>query len=309
MPARRHVVLLLPDSTNPYMQLSAEAASRAADRLGVSLDIQFAEREFTTQVRQIYSAIRGIPRPSIVMVTPVQESALRTLSEQTVDSGIGWFWLSRSVGNEKELRARHPQLPICMITPDQREAGRIQARQVKALLERGGRLLYVQGRMTNQSARLRAEAFRETLARGGSGLELIGELDGNWSPDAAKQALDRWMQVMKPTRLRPDAVVCQSDAMATGILAGLKALAEATGEPALARIPVLGADGLRAIGRHMVDAGQLAATILLPITTERALQAAAAFFDNGELPPAEITLEPVPYPEEAVMVRRWRRTA
>jgi ABC-type sugar transport system substrate-binding protein len=114
---------------------------------------------------------------------------------------------------------------------------------------------------------------------------------------------------MRPTAVRPDVIVCQSDAMATGILEGLKSLAESVGEPNLVRVPVLGADGLRAIGRHMVDAGMLAATILLPITTERALQAAATYFDTGDLPPAEITLEPLPYPEEAVMVRRWRRTA
>jgi ABC-type sugar transport system substrate-binding protein len=303
-----HVALLMPDSKNPYMQLSAEAASHAADRVGLSLDIQFAEGDFTTQVRQLYAVTRAVPRAESVLVTPVQESALKTLSEQTVAAGVGWFWLSRSIGNERELRERHPKVPVCLVTPDQREAGRIQARQARALIPGHGRVLYVQGRMTNQSARLRAEAFRETLLRS-TGLELIGELDGNWSPLAAQQAVTRWLQVMRPTALRPDVIVCQNDAMATGVLEALKAFAESTGDPQAARTPVIGSDGLRAIGRHLVDSGVLAATVLLPTAADRAVEAAAAFFATGERPPAEITLPPQPYPDEAAMVRRWRRSA
>lgn len=304
----RHVALFLPDSSNPYMQLSAEAASRCAERLQLSVDIQFAEGDFTTQVRQLYLATRGLPRPAIVLVIPVQEGALQSFSEQTVASGIGWFWLNRSVGNETALRARFPGVPVCLVSPDQPEAGRIQARQVKSLLPAGGRILFIQGRMTNQSARLRAEAFHATI-KSSVGLEVIGDLDGSWSSDGAKQALTRWMDVMRPTRLRPDAVICQNDAMATGIVDVLQVLAEKIGEPELARVPVIGADGLHAIGRHMVDIGKLAATTLLPTSADRALQAAAAFLDSGELPPPQIILPPTPYPDEATMVRRWRRTA
>src|SRR5688572_33510526 len=107
----RHVAVMLPDSRNPYMQLSAEAAARCAERLRVTVDIQFAEADFTTQVRQLYTVTRGIPRPDMVLVTPVQESALKTISEQTVAAGIGRFWLNRSIGNDKKLRARLPEVP------------------------------------------------------------------------------------------------------------------------------------------------------------------------------------------------------
>ena len=304
----RRVVLLMPDSKNPYMQLSAEAAAQAAERLDVDLDIQFAEGDFTTQVRQLYVVTRALPRPAIVMMTPVQESALGSLSEQTVASGIGWFWLNRSIGNERALRQQYPRVPVSLISPDQREAGRIQARQVKALLPSGGRILYMQGRMTNQSARLRADAFHDAVRRT-PGLEMIGDLDGNWAADAARQAISRWLDVMRPTPLRPDVIVCQNDAMASGVLEALKGFSQATGDAEVARTPVIGSDGLRAIGRHMVDAGALAATVLLPTATDRAVAAAAAFFESGELPPAEITLAPQAYPDEVTMIRRWRRTA
>jgi ABC-type sugar transport system substrate-binding protein len=291
------------------MQLSAETAAKVADRLRLSLDIEFAEDDFTAQVRQVYGAIRSTPPPTILMVTPVQESALKALSEQAVDAGIGWFWLSRSVGNEDLLREKHPDVPVCMVTPDQSELGRIQARQLRALLPTGGRVVYVQGRMTNQSSRLRAEAFRDLLHRTGTGIDIIGELDGNWSATDARQALTRWLRVMRPTSLRPDAVVCQNDAMAGGVIEALKALSTELGDPAVARLPVFGADGLRAIGRHMVDAGLLAATVQVPTTTERALLLAQAFLERGERPPAQVVLTPEPYPDEQKMIRRWRRSA
>ena len=57
----------------------------------------------------------------------------------------------------------------------------------------------------------------------------------------------------------------------TGLLEALAAVARSAGEPELARVPVVGADGLHAIGRHMVDIGKLAATTLLPITADRGL--------------------------------------
>jgi ABC-type sugar transport system substrate-binding protein len=304
-----HVVLLLPDSRNPYMQLSAETAAKVADRLRLSLDIEFAEGDFTAQVRQVYGAIRSVPPPTILMVTPVQESALKTLSEQAVEAGIGWFWLSRSVGNETALRSKFPDVPVCIVTPDQSELGRIQARQVRALLPTGGQILYVQGRMTNQSSRLRAEGFRDVLRRPGVRIEVIGELDGNWSAQDAQQAVTRWLRVMRPTTLRPDAIVCQNDAMAGGVLDALTTLGAELADSALPRLPVLGADGLRAIGRHMVDAGLLAATIQVPTTTERALLLAQAFLERGERPPAQVVLTPEAYPDEQKMIRRWRRSA
>ncbi len=301
------VVLSVPDASNAYMQLSVETAERTAARLGLSLSVHYAQSDFTLQVRQLGSFMRGNQKPAIFMVIPVEESALKTLSEQALEAGIGWFWLNRSVGNEAELRSRFPKLPVSLFSPDQRQAGRVQARQVRGLLPEGGRALYVQGRMSNSSARLRAGAFHDELALPGPAIEIVAELDGGWSQALARDAVTRWLQVTRVTRQRPQAVICQNDSMAAGVLEALALVAKTSGDSDLTKVPVVGLDGLPGIGRQMVDDGLLAATTLLPVASEPAVAAAAAFIANGALPQAQTLLVPEPYPTESAASRRYSR--
>ena len=284
------------------MQLSAELASATAASTGVEVDVQFAEGDFTAQVRQVLSAMRALPRPRVILMMPIQESSLKAISEQATAAGIGWFWLSRSAGNHVELQQRYPGLPISFVTPDQREAGRIQGGQIRALLPKGGRVLWIHGRMSNQSTLVRTAGTREALAKA-EGIEIVGELDGNWSADDTTTAALRWLRTMWPTRLRPRVIACQSDVMASGALNALKVLSSELNDPSLLQVPLLGCDGLRSFGRRMVDEGIFAATTVLPTTTERAVRLAAAALDRGEMPPSEVVLEPQPYPDEATLLR------
>jgi inositol transport system substrate-binding protein len=300
-PRERRVLLALPEAKNPFMRATADAAARVALSLGIAVDTVFAEGDFTVQVHQLYDAMRQGSGLSLLMVMPVEERALRTVSEQALQAGIGWFWLSRSVDNVAELRQRFPELPISLITPDHVESGRIQARQLRALLPRGGRVLHVLGRMSNQSARLRAQGFEELVSGTEPAIEVLAKLDGNWSPVAARSAVSHWLSVMRPTRHPPDAVVCQNDAMAKGVVEALRTLALETGDSELAALPVIGVDGLREVGRLLVDDGTLTATTLLPMTSDVAVRAAAAYILHGEMPPQRIVLEPKPYPAPSLI--------
>jgi ABC-type sugar transport system substrate-binding protein len=168
------------------------------------------------------------------------------------------------------------------------------------MLPRGGRVLHVLGRMSNQSARLRTEGFDEIL-RDSPSIEVVARLDGDWSADAARQAVSRWLSMVGARRRWPDAIVCQNDAMANGVAQGLRALESELGEPALSRLPVVGLDGLLSVGQALVDSGTLVATTVLPFTSDAALEAAALYIDTGELPPASIVLSPSAYPPPLVL--------
>jgi len=301
------VALLLPDSKNPYMQLSAEVAKSAAARLGLRLAIHFAEGDFTTQIRQVHAAARGEQPPRIFLVTPVQEAALHSLSVQLAARGHGWFWLSRSSGSHGELRQRFPNVPSCLVSPDQMEAGRIQARQLRALFPSGAHVLQVQGRMINQSAQLRSEGLLDEVKRSGVPIDFVANLDGNWSAADTKTCVSQWLKTAVSSRHRIDAIVCQSDEMATGVLEVLRELGPEARPRLARRLPILGCDGLRGVGCRLVDEGQLAATTILPTTTEKSLQLCDAYFATGALPPAEVILPPLPYPDEATLVRLWRQ--
>src|SRR5690242_16478155 len=107
-------VLFLPDSQNPYHRLSAEGAASAAQRHGITLEVVPAESGSPAQVRQVQEALARAPRPDVVLIMPVQEADMTPLSVQAAESGVGWFWLSRSDGRHAELRTRFPGVPICL---------------------------------------------------------------------------------------------------------------------------------------------------------------------------------------------------
>jgi ABC-type sugar transport system substrate-binding protein len=159
--------------------------------------------------------------------------------------------------------------------------------------------------MSNQSTQLRTAGTREILDPHRN-IEVVAELDGNWTSDDTRAAVERWLRTMWPTRLKPQLIACQSDLMAMGALAALESLATEIGDRTLRELPLLGCDGLRWFGRRMVDDGILAGTAVLPTTTERAVRLAAAFLKREEVPPAEVVLEPQPYPDEAVMLKALR---
>jgi ABC-type sugar transport system substrate-binding protein len=301
------VALLLPDGKNPYMQLSAEVAASTAARLGIRLETHFADGDFTQQIRQLHAAARGEQPPRIFLVTPVQEAALHGLSAQLAGRGHGWFWLSRSSGSHDDLRQRFPKAPTCLVSPDQVEAGRIQARQLRALFPSGAHVLQVQGRMTNQSAQLRSAGLLEEVRRSGVAIDFVANLDGNWSAADTRACVGQWLKTAVSSKQRIDAIVCQSDEMATGVLDAIRELRPDARGRFAQRLPILGCDGLRAAGCRLVDEGQLAGTTILPTTTEKALQLCDAYFATGAMPPAEVILPPVPYPDEGTLLRRWRQ--
>jgi ABC-type sugar transport system substrate-binding protein len=305
-----HLKLFLTDADNPFEKVQADSAAAVAERLGARLDVEFAGGDFAVQVRQIYeSSHRATDRPDVVLVMPVKESALKSLSESTVAAGVGWVFLNRMVGTVAGLRAIQPGVPVSYVAPDQKEIGRIHARQARLLLPQGGSVLYVHGRITTSSAELRQIGFRQGLEAAGPKVDVVANLDGNWSAQDTQSVVSRWLQLMVPAKLRVDAVVCQSDFMATGALEALRATARKLNNPAVAGLPVIGCDGMTSVGKKLVDDGTLAATVVVPTTSDKAIEIVVAGFRNGTPLPEEVSLPPRAYPDDAVLLRRHRQTA
>jgi len=305
-----HVRLFLPDSDNPYQERQAAHAHAAARRLGIDLDVEFAAGDFSLQVRQIFKATRqdgdGL---SAVVVMPVQESALKSLSEATVSMGIGWVYLNRGANNIDALRRANPKVPSFLVTPDQHEIGRVHARQLRRLFPQGAQILYIQGRVTTCSSEARAAGLRAGLAEPGPRIEIVSTVDGNWSAKDAEASTARWLQLMLPARLRIDAVVCQSDFMAMGALEALRTTSDKLGMPLLRELPVLGCDGVADVGQRLVEEGHLTATVVVPTTADKALESLVAFARDGAAVPEEIRLAARGYPEDRVLARHARESA
>jgi ABC-type sugar transport system substrate-binding protein len=307
---RPYLRLFFPDADNPAEQLQAEQATATAERLKITMDVEFAGGDFALQVRQIYKATRQeVEKPDVVIVMPVQEAALKTLSESTVGAGTGWVFLNRSAGNVPALRQLNPAVAVSFVTPDQKEIGRIHARQLRRLFPDGANILYVQGRVTTSSAEARHAGLREALATPGPKIEVVSALDGNWSAKDTQATLVRWLQLMLPAKLRVDAIACQSDFMAIGALDALKVMADKLGNPALRNMPVIGCDGMTSVGKKLVDENRLAATVIVPTTADKAIELVVADYRNEGDMSAEVLLPPRGYPDDAALIRRNRQTA
>ena len=141
------VVVALINAEQEFQQLQAKDARDTAARLKLDLEVTFAEGHAVVQIQQLFKHIHApeAERPAVIVVEPATAEGLERVARNAVRAGIGWVLVAARVGYVDDLRQSHPGLPIAMLGADQREIGRIQGRQCRALLPGGGHVLCVQG--------------------------------------------------------------------------------------------------------------------------------------------------------------------
>jgi ABC-type sugar transport system substrate-binding protein len=306
MPATR-VAVFLTDDRNDFLRMVQADALSEGQRLGLQVDVSFAGNDPIVQIQQVYASLResGANRPRAVLVMPVNDDSLARVARASVAAGVGWVSLFRRSPYFEEIRRTHPGVPVMVASPEQTTVGTIQGRQVRALLPEGGKLLFVKGMASSSSTLERVAATEEVLR--GSQVEIAGEVDGKWSEEVAAQEVERWLRLLGSFKdRRVGLIACQSDAMARGAIRARQEAGAVLGRPELARIPVIGADGLPEVGRRMVDSGELAATIVLPSPAGPALQALEQSWSRGVPTPPEILLPSTGYPDEPALASRAR---
>jgi len=305
---KRTVALCLLDKANGHQQLIEKDARAAAKRARLEVETYFAEGQVTAQVKQIYACIHGeaAARTCAIIVMPARDNALNRVAQDAVRGGLGWICLHRKMDCLSELREKFPQIPISTVTPDQVEIGRIQGRQFRALLPRGGRVLYVQGNATTSPARARLEGMREAIA--GSNIEAGDVIDGNWIPADAEHMVAGWLRMVMSGKSQLDLIGCQNDLMATGAQKALETVGVYLNRPELATIRLTGCDGLPDFGQKMVNEGKLAATIIVPSSGTPAMEIVAAALDRQRLPPPTVILSSASYPSETILAGGSRKT-
>jgi hypothetical protein len=97
-------------------------------------------------------------------------------------------------------------VPICLVTPDHRQIGTIQGRQILSLLPRGGNVIYVQGPTGTSSARERLEAVLEVTK---AAVE-VQVVDGIWTAGDAERVLGGWLRIAMSGTSKVHLIVCQS---------------------------------------------------------------------------------------------------
>jgi ABC-type sugar transport system substrate-binding protein len=284
------IVVSLTSVDQEYQALQGEDAREAGRRLGVDVEVLFAEDVAVLQIQQLFRFVHAGEgeRPAALLVHTRVPDGLERVARNAVQAGIGWILLNRSAPYVEALRRERPAVAVAAVTTDHVEIGRIHARQLARLCPDGGHVLYVQGPADASAASLRLQGLEEALRGRPYELKVV---NGEWTAASADKAIAGWLRLRTSDLFQPAVVVCQNDLMARGARAALERL-----RPEWARLPFLGCDGLPKGGRLDVEQGRLAATITMPSCASPAIDLVVKWIRTGAVPPAQTVLAPSAYP-------------
>lgn len=302
--SRLRFLFSLITSENDYQVEQASAALAAAKDIGVDAEIVYANNDPITQSTQVLKAIQAecSERPNGIIIEPLGATAFPQAALAASRAGIGWAVLSRRADYAPEL-GKSSRSPVFSVSVDQVEVGRIQARQVMALLPRGGSVLFIQGPSVSSVSKERHDGLMELL----SANVRLANLRGRWTEESAHQSVCSWFKLMTAQKARIDLVLAQNDVMGMG---AKKAIAETVSGPDRddwLEIPVTGVDGVLKTGQAWVNSGKLAATVIVPASSGKALRLMAEAIWKGSGVAEHIYTSPAAFPEIAKLTPKTPR--
>src|SRR5580658_8744104 len=281
MPKLKYL-LSLPTDDNDYQQEQATAAKETATRLGLDLQVVYANNDAIKQSDQILKAIQSPAgaRPDAILFEPLGATALPQVARAASGAGIGWVVLNRNAEYLPELR-RSGRAPAFAVSSDHLEIGRIQGQQFAALLPTGGSVLYIQGPSENSAAKERTLGMQE--AKPGN-IHLV-MLKGQWTEESSQRAVRSWLKLTTSQKANIDLIAAQDDSMAMGARKAFQELPSEIEKERWLNLPFLGCDGLPSTGQAWVRSGLLAATIFIPPNTGQAMEMLVEALQNGKPQP------------------------
>ena len=296
----RFLVSLTTDD-NDYQIEQSESAEQAARKTGVEVQILHAQNDAINQSTQILKAVQSPKdlRPDAIIFEPVGGTALPQVVRAAATAGIGWVVLNRDAIYVEELR-RTSSAPLFAISSDHAEIGRIQGRQMAALLRGGGSVLYIQGPSENSAAKERTAGMQETKP---TNIQVI-TLKAQWTLESAQRSVRSWLKLTTSQRAAIDLISAQDDSMAMGARDAFKELPNEDERERWLKLPFTGCDGLPKTGQAWVRSGLLAATVFVPPNTGQAIEMLVDALQNRKMPPERVLTVPVSIPALDVLTRK-----
>jgi len=294
-----NVVVALTTRDNDYQAEQAAAVAEMASRLGIRIDVIYADNDAVNQTQQLVKLIQSDKRPSAILVEPVG-TGMAQVARAAVAAKIGWGIINNEPDYLAELR--RGGLPVFSISTDQSEVGRIQGDQITALV-RQGNILYIEGPVSNMAAQLRSKGMMTTKPAAVA----LKTLKGDWTERSAQRAVQSWLSLASSRQLNIQAVICQNDAMAMGARKAMGDLMEADRER-WQQLPFTGVDGVSKTGQEWVKREFLQATIITAPAAGTALEIFAKAVHGGTMPPERTLLPPKSFPSIAGLQKSRRQS-
>jgi ribose transport system substrate-binding protein len=254
---------------NDFQLEQAASAQTAARELGVDLEIVYAQGDTITQSTQILKSIQAHAtlRPSGIIVEPAGGTGLPQVAKAAIEAGIAWGLVNRDADYISELR-RSSKTPIFLVTGDHKETGRIQARQLGALLPDGGAILYILGPTESATVKDRKSGFEAVCPKN----LRVTLLRGKWTEESGYRSVITWLKLGVSSKTSVAAIAAQNDAMAIGARKAFEEIGNSQERAKWLSLPFTGSDGLPKTGQAWVRTGLLAATVITPPMVGQAVQ-------------------------------------
>jgi ABC-type sugar transport system substrate-binding protein len=294
-------VVSLTTDDNDYQIEQKESAEQAARKMGVDVQIIHAQNDAINQSTQVLKAIQAPKelRPDAVIFEPVGGTALPQVAKAAASAGIGWVILNRDATYIEELR-KTSTAPLFSISSDHVEIGRIQGRQMAALLRGGGSVLYIQGPSENSAAKDRTAGMQETKPASVQ----VTMLKAQWTQESAQKSVRSWLKLTTSQRAAIDLICAQDDSMAMGARDAFKELTNEDERERWLKLPFTGCDGLPKTGQAWVRSGLLAATVFVPPNAGQAIEMLVDAIQNKKMPPERVVTAAVSIPALDALTRK-----
>ena len=285
------ILISLTTKDNDYQRAQAASVEAVAKRMGATIEIIYADNDSVNQSQQILSAIQKKGHGLAAVITEPVGTGMVQVAETAVKAGIAWGVVNRTIDYATRLR-QSSGLAVFEVDADQEAIGKIHAAQLAKLVPGGGGVLYIEGPAAGSAAKLRTQGV---LARKPAGVELK-MIKANWTEESAQRAVTSWLKLRTSRSNDFVAVVAQDDSMAMGARKAFSAHADRAEGAAWLALPHLGCDGTVEVGQQLVRRGQLAATVVYPLTAGIALEMYLKAKVSGSPIPERTLAAPTSYP-------------
>ena len=301
---RLSFLISLTNDDNDYQQEQATAAEKTARRLGVDVKIIHASNDPLVQSQQLLQYVQDSSKakPDAIMFEPAGGTAFPQVARAAAAAGIGWVVLNFDVDYILELRRQY-KVPMCTITSDHEEIGKIQGMQFAALLPNGGSVLYIEGPNNSSAAKQRSIGMNKSKPTNVQ----VKTLRANWTEESSYKAMTSWLRLQTSQHSRIDLVGAQDDSMAMGARKAFSEIAESDRSRWM-KIPITGCDGMPKTGQAWVRNGSLAATIYIRPNTDLAIEMLVEAFKSGTMMPDRKVTDPESIPSLAELAAAGKMT-
>jgi ABC-type sugar transport system substrate-binding protein len=288
---RLSFVVSLMLEENDYQKEQAAAAHAAARKLGADLEVLYAGNDAVAQGQQLLEFIQSTGRrPDGIVCHPVG-TPLAPVAYQAVAAGIGWAIVNREADYISELR-QSAQAPLFSVTVDQHETGRIQGRQLGALLPEGGLALYIVGPTSNPALKMRTAGLESAKPANVQ----LRTLPARLTEQSGYDVIANWLELSTSHTSPVKLVVAQNDNMAMGARRAFSERMIGPERERWGRLPYVGCDACPQYGQKWVLQGLMTASVILPPSVGCALELMAQGMKSPQTLPERTLLSPLPFP-------------